>query len=442
MVITSLRLRLLTAASVIIALALLLTAFILIQLFETQVSNQVKTSLRQDLLQIAGGINLGADGRLVLAPPLTDARYNMPFGVDATEHRYWQVDLLPAPGGSRPGQSLRSVSLWDESLDQQHQIGPRGEDLITVKDDVKLNLNGRPATVSVVVAADAAEIIRPLNEVRRKVVVAFAIVGTLLIIGTWLQVTVGLSPMRRLQTQLAAIRRGAARRLWGAFPDEVAPLVREFNDVLDMRDDSLERARRRAGDLAHGLKTPLTVLSTISRQLRKEGLDRVAADIDEQCDAMVRHVERTLVRARLASGKGHAASELLGTVQRVAGAVERLPGADALRFDLLVPPEARVPIEQRDLTELLGNLMDNARKWATSTVRVRYANPYLTIEDDGPGVPDDALAHLGERGRRLDESIQGSGLGLSIVEDIADIYGLAVSYGQSELGGLRVDVRV
>lgn len=442
MLIRSLRLRLLTAASISVALALLLTAFILMHLFEKQVRNQVVTSLRQDLLQIAGGIDIKADGKLALGSPLADGRYNTPFGIDATDHRYWQVDLVPASGAGVQGQSLRSVSLWDASLDAGSRKGPRGEDLIMVQDDVELPHEDRPVTVSVLVAADSAEMTRPLNELRRQVILAFMILGAFLIVGTWLQVTVGLSPMRRLQSQLAAIRQGAAQRLSGAFPDEVAPLVRELNDVLDMRDDSLERARRRAGDLAHGLKTPLTVLSTISRQLRKEGLDREAADIDEQCEAMVRHVDRTLVRARLASGKGHAPSELLGTVQRVAGAVERLPGADALHFDLLVPPEARVPIEQRDLTELLGNLMDNARKWATSTVRVRYAQPYLTIEDDGPGVPDDELAHLGERGRRLDESIQGSGLGLSIVEDIADLYGLGVSYGQSELGGLRVDVRV
>ena len=228
----------------------------------------------------------------------------------------------------------------------------------------------------------------------------------------------------------------------GDFPAEVAPLVGELNDVLDMREKSLDRARRRAGDLAHGLKTPLTILAAVARDVRGRGLEADANEIEEQAESMNRHVERALARARLSSGRGHAATPLQPVAEKVAAALSRLPGAEDIDFDVHVVPSATVPIEQGDLTELLGNLLDNGRKWARSRVKLRYDAPFLTIEDDGPGVPDAELSRIAERGRRLDETKQGSGLGLSIVEDIADIYGLQIIYGRSDLGGLRVEITV
>jgi signal transduction histidine kinase len=216
--------------------------------------------------------------------------------------------------------------------------------------------------------------------------------------------------------------------------------VQELNDVLELRDQSLERARRRAGDLAHGLKTPLTVLSSIARDLRKDNLARQADDIESQSDAMIRHVERALARARLSSGRGHGNTDLGATVDRVVATVARL--SENLTFDVRVPKGAVVPLEHNDLTELLGNLLDNARKWAKSQIRLAYDGGLLTIEDDGAGVADEQLALISQRGRRLDESKQGSGLGLSIVEDIADLYGLTVRFDRSELGGLKVEIRL
>jgi signal transduction histidine kinase len=157
---------------------------------------------------------------------------------------------------------------------------------------------------------------------------------------------------------------------------------------------------------------------------------------------MEAHVERALARARLSGGKGRKASALRPAAERVAAALARLPDGEAISFDIAVPPEATVPLEQGDLTELLGNLLDNARKWARSTVRVSLAGPVLRVEDDGPGVAEEELRRLGARGQRLDETKPGSGLGLSIVQDIADLYGFTVSYGRSELGGFRAEIRL
>jgi signal transduction histidine kinase len=291
------------------------------------------------------------------------------------------------------------------------------------------------------VAASEKEIARPLGQFREQLLLAFGLIGAVLSLGAWLQVTVGLGPLRQLRQQIAAIRAGSLARLQGDFPNEVAPLVGELNDVIEARDASLERARRRAGDLAHGLKTPLTVLSAIARDLRKSRRRREAADIEAQTETMRIHVERALARARLSTGRGHAVTELRPVAEKVIATLQRLPDAGKLVFDLAVPPGTMVPMEQGDLTEFLGNLLDNARKWAASRVRIGYAEHTLAIDDDGPGVDEENIRRIVERGRRLDEAKQGSGLGLSIVQDIADIYNLNVVFGRSDLGGLKVAIR-
>lgn len=431
----SLRLRLFVAAALLIALALFLTGLALIRMFETQVRERVITGLENDLLQLAGTISIGTDGTVSTGGDLADPRYQEPYG-----GRYWRIDFIPVPGEPTL-KPLMSRSLWDFELDPGNPTGPEGEQLIFAKRELGIERNGKSQKLVMVAAAHEEEVQRPLGELRDQLVLSLVIIGTILVTGAWLQVTVGLNPLKTVREQVTAIRTGRAKRVEGSYPDEVAPLVRELNDVLDMRDASLERARRRAGDLAHGLKTPLTVLSSISRELRREGRHRQAQDIDEQAEAMLRHVERSLARARLSSGGGHAMSAVKPVLDRVVAAVARLPGADELDFDIRVADGARLPLEQNDLTELLGNLLDNARKWAKTTVRVELSGFGLAIEDDGPGVPDEELARISERGRRLDESKQGSGLGLSIVEDIADIYGLTVTYGRSRLGGLRVEIR-
>lgn len=432
----SLRLRLFIAAAMSIAVALFLTGLALIRMFEGQVRERVITDLENDLLQLAGSLSVNADGKVTAGRTLADPRYEEPYG-----GRYWRIDIVPPPGEKAP-EPLLSRSLWDSDINPANPAGPEGESLVVARRDISIERNGKAQQLLMMAAAHEEEVQRPLDELRDQLIASLTIIGSILAVGAWLQVTVGLRPLQQLRNTLSAIRSGQAQRLSGSFPDEVSPLVEEFNEVLDLRDRSLERARRRAGDLAHGLKTPLTILSAVARDLRREGRRVEADDIEEQSDAMFRHVERALARARLSSGRGFAVTALKPVVDKVIAAIARLPGADELDFDVHVLNDAAVPMEQGDLTELLGNLLDNARKWAKTTVRFRYAPPYMMIEDDGPGVPDEQLKSISERGKRLDESKQGSGLGLSIVEDIADTYGLTITYGRSELGGLKVELRL
>ena len=432
----SLRLRIFAGAAISIAFALFLTGLAQVQLFERQVRARVVTELENDLLQLAGVIEASAKGAFKVSRPLADPRFDEPYG-----GRYWRVDFAE-PGEVAVHEPLRSRSLWDFEIDPENPLGPEGEKLIVVTRQISIDSNGAALPMWLMVAAHDDEVQRPLEQLRDQLILSLVLIGSVLTLGAWIQATVGLSPLVTLRRQLAEVRSGLAQRLTGDFPTEVAPLVSELNDVLDMREKSLERARRRAGDLAHGLKTPLTILSAIARDVRGQKLPEQAAEIEEQSDAMYRHVERALARARLSSGRGHAATDLSGTANRVIATLQRLPGGDELDFDIHTLPEAKIPMEQGDLTELLGNLLDNARKWAKTRVKLRFAPPLLTIEDDGPGVPDEELTSIAERGRRLDETKQGSGLGLSIVEDIADIYGFAITYSRSDLGGLKVEIRV
>lgn len=432
----SLRLRLLVAAAISIALALTLTGVALVQMFERQVRERVMLDLDNDLLQLIGLVEVGEDGVIAVNRSLPDPRYQEPYG-----GRYWRIDFA-APGTPAEIEPLQSASLWDSEWNHDNPRGPEGEALVTASREVTIQKQGKPLPLWIVVAAHEEEVTRPLGEMRDQLVVSFILIGSILTLGAWGQVVVGLRPLEHLRRQLAQVREGAAQKLSGDVPSEVAPLVDEFNDVLEMRAQSLERARRRAGDLAHGLKTPLTVLSAIARDVRGRKLRTQASEIEDQAEAMRRHVEQALARARLSTGRGHTAAALEPAVTKVIAALQRLPKGEVLLWDVQIPANAAVPLEQGDLTELLGNLLDNARKWARSRVRVRYETPELAIEDDGPGVPDAELAHIAERGKRLDETTQGSGLGLSIVEDIADIYTLGVTYDRSELGGLRVTVRV
>lgn len=432
----SLRLRILIAAAVSIAIALFLTGIALAQLFERQFTSRVLSELEGDLLQLVSAVAIADDGTVEVRRALSNRRYEEPYG-----GRYWRLDFAE-PGTTSPREPLQSTSLWDAELDPRAPVGPEGEALIHLTRHITTGMGAEPLDLWIIVAAHADEVERPLGQLRDQMILALGLIGVVLVLGAWLQVVVGLRPLRTLHAQLAKVSTGETQRLTGVFPAEVAPLVAEFNDVLDARAQSLERARRRAGDLAHGLKTPLTILSAIARDVRAHKLDGQAAEIEDQADAMTRHVEKTLARARLSSGRGHAAVELEPVAVRIAAALSRVPGAEELDFELDIPLGTTLPIEQEDLTELLGNLLDNARKWAKSHVRLRFDEGLLTIEDNGPGVPDAELAHITERGKRLDETKQGSGLGLSIVTDIADIYGLKIAYGRSGLGGLKVEIRL
>ena len=427
----SLRLRLLVSAAIAISLALFLAGLALTTLFEQQVRNRVVQELNNDLLQLVGAIEIGANGDLKVIRALADPRYKTPYS-----GKYWRIDQVD---GANPTELLRSRSLWDtDAANTAANRGPEGEQLVYVERTIAIRGKDGDVSLHLFVGTNSTEIDSPLKQFRDQLILYLSLIGAALTVAAWLQVTIGLRPLQALQKQISLLRNHNLKRLEGEFPTEVEPLVSELNDVLDIRDKSLERARQRAGDLAHGLMTPLTILSAVARELEKRQLSKLGAEIEEQAENMRRHVERGLVRARLSTGRGHDLTPLAATVDAVFSTLKRLPKGDAIKWLNLVPKRATVPVERNDLLELLGNVMDNARKYANSMIQVSYVDNCIMVEDDGAGVPDEEIEIIRQRGRRLDEAKKGFGLGLAIVEDIADLYELKLSYGRSELGGLQV----
>jgi signal transduction histidine kinase len=372
---------------------------------------------------------------------------------------YWQVTKLTTP---KP-EVRSSRSLWDGGLphlEEQHippspdgtrrnyVPGPEEQRLRLVERTVDLGDDGR---YLVAVAGDAAEVDEETLAFDRALVITFGILAAVLLLTTMFQVRFGLAPLKRISDSLIAIRSGKAERLAGRFPDEIAPLARETNALIEANREIVERARTHVGNLAHALKTPLSV---IVNEATARGDDPLAVKVREQAEVMRDQVAHHLERARIA-----ARATVVGTVTDVgpvvtalARTMEKIHRDRGIAIDLEAPQDTRFRGEKQDLEEMVGNLVDNACKWAQSRVAVEvmgehakaaHAQPTLrvVVDDDGPGLtPSQREQVQGRRGNRLDETKPGSGLGLSIVGDLAALYGGALTLGTAPIGGLRAEL--
>jgi len=274
--------------------------------------------------------------------------------------------------------------------------------------------------------------------------VLFAVVC---LIGGFMLVRRGVSPIRQLRARLGDVHAGRQPRVDGAYPSEVQPLVDDLNALLEQREQMVARAQAKAGDLAHGLKTPLAVLINEAARLEAAGHADLAVTLREQVERMRRQAEYHLAQARAAAG-----SETLGrapvreTVEALARTLHRLHAGRGVTIDNRVPPDAVVRGQRPDLDEMLGNLLDNACKWATSCVIVTSAidggEIVITVDDDGPGLDPSKRDLVLERGGRADEASPGSGLGLAIVREIARLHGGSIALDRAPQGGLRAVLRL
>ncbi|MBX6745409.1 MAG: sensor histidine kinase [Acetobacteraceae bacterium] len=449
----SLRLRLLAAGAASILLALALAGFGLVLLFERHVERRMALELEANLRQLIDGLGRAPDGALELLRAPAEPRFLEPLS-----GLYWQIREEPSAQG---GAVLRSRSLWDTVLRlppdvlqrgdvHRHTIpGPGGASLLAVEREVSLPASLGGGDVRAVVAVDRAELHAADLAFARDLAPSLGVLAAVLIAAAWVQVTVGLRPLDLLRRRLAAVRARQEARLGAAgFPDEVRPLAAELDHLLDAQDAALERARARAADLAHGLKTPLTILAADAAQLRERGEADLAAEIETVTEGMRRHVERELARARAApAGGGLRQAAPAPVAQRVVDVLRRAPRGQDLAWEVEIPAGLMVDAEAQDLAEMLGNLAENAMKWARGHVRLggrREAGGtvLLSVEDDGPGIPEAEAATALARGGRLDTTKPGAGLGLAIVGDLAEAYGGSLALGRSGLGGLRAEIRL
>ena len=265
--------------------------------------------------------------------------------------------------------------------------------------------------------------------------------------GIW-QVRAGLSPFGRLRTQLSSVRDGSVRRVEGAYPIEVQPLVNDLNSLLEHRERTVRRALAKAGDLAHGLKTPLAVLAQEADRADAAGQHEMADTISLQVERMRRQIDFHLahVRAAGSSDVPGARCPVLPSVEGLARTLLRIYAARRLAIQVDVPPEHFIRGQQEDLEEMLGNLLDNACKWAKSRVKIQSVQEggavVMIVDDDGPGLAASMRCVVLQRGVRADEAVPGSGLGLAIVGDLVELYQGTFSLEDSPMGGLRARLRL
>jgi signal transduction histidine kinase len=443
----SLRLRLIASGIVAILIAVAIAGSALVLLFERHVVRTVAADLDMHLKQLLASIDVDAQGNLVLTEQPADPRF-----VDPLSGLYWQISDVR-------GQLLRSRSLWDTALTlsadepspgemHQHQVqGPAGARLLVAERAISLTTEHRRVPVRVAVASDLVRVSAAAAAFAKDLAVALGLLGCVLAIATSIQVELGLRPLRALRRGVADIRAGRSRHLPAAVPAEVEPLVEEVNALVDVQVAEIERSRSRAADLAHGLKTPLAALTADAARLRKSGEHAIAQDIEAVAEAMSRHVDRELARARVRGRVLHGAevsTELRPLVDSLIATVARTPPGKRVRFEARIDQDLRLPIDRTDLAEVLGNLLENAARHAGGLVRVTarpgLAGPPIAIEDDGKGLSPGQLPRALQRGVRLDQRGEGAGLGLAIVQDLLDAYRWQLDLTRSELGGLKATI--
>jgi signal transduction histidine kinase len=425
----SIRLRLLIVAITSIVVTIAVAGASLVVFFERQVLRYVEQDLNIHWTELATAF--GTEGEAGLSQRLTDPRYHQPYG-----GAYWQVTE-----GGRP--ILRSRSLWDQALpageprrgadpDKAFEVeGPDGSELYVIEREVTIDGKQGSRTFSLAVALDHAQVVELRQAFGWDVTRVLLPIAAVLVLFAWLQVSLGLRPLRAVGRDLNAVQTGQIRRMTRRFPDEVAPLVENINKLLDRQENLVRKARDRAGALAHGLKTPLTILGGEVRRLEQTGRPDAAERMQEQMEIIRTHVEREVARARTsgASVACGAYTQVDETVARLLRLMQHLPRGEQLVWQTGIPTELAVDMDPHDFGEVMGNLLDNARKWADTRVDVRAErtgeNARLFVEDDGPGFSGTDGARP-ERGMTGGSDASSSGLGLGIVEDILAEYGTSL----------------
>jgi signal transduction histidine kinase len=436
--------RLIAAAAVWTILALVAGGLVLSNAFRTSVQASFDSDLQSDLDSLVAAASADPSGAIKL-----EQRYLSPSFERAYSGDYWQITPL---GG---GETMISHSLLDRTLKftdstpirvsvlAGHGEGPDGQGLriLARRIEFPITATAKPddsRAYMFYVASDMNELNERISEFNGTLIWSFVVLGLGLIAAVFIQVRVGLQPLRKVTAALHRIRDGSARRLEGNFPAEIEPLASELNSLIEHSAEVVGRARSYVSNLAHFLKTPLTVLS--SEAAAQPG--PLADVVGRQVGTMRRQVDHYLARARAAGALDVLGNRTLvqAVLEDLARTLRRIHHDSSIAIDVFCPPTLAFRGERQDLEEMAGNLIDNACKWADSRVRITAsatgASFTVAVEDDGPGLTPQEREQVGERGERLDESVPGTGLGLAIVRDIAKLYGGALELGGSDLGGL------
>ncbi|MDZ4376229.1 MAG: ATP-binding protein [Phenylobacterium sp.] len=432
--------------------ALVISAVVLALLFQQAALRRFDAGLSDLIDNLLAGSTI--ENGEVVAPALTDLRALRPYS-----GRYWEIAEPGADGQVRAIEDLRSRSLWDSELAKPADLaqrlradpsqpvafdaaGPQPGETVRVMARWT-TFYGRDGPVIFLAAEDRRPIDREVRNFVTATAVAFGLLSVGLILAVIVQVRVGLQPLFQLRREVADVRRGKSERLQADYPTELRPLTDELNALVAHNQETVERQRTHVGNLAHALKTPISVMLTEASQ-RPGPLAEV---VTRQADVMREQVDHHLRRARAAArsqspGERTSVAEVLDELSRTLERIFRDKGVD---IDWDAPDDLWFLGERQDFMEIAGNAMENAGKWCKGRVRVRAVADgaerlRLTVEDDGPGLTPEQRETVIHRGARLDESAPGSGLGLSIIDELVRAYRGSLTLGGSSLGGLSVAV--
>lgn len=450
----SLTARVLTVSTLWFVIALVVIGVIITTLYRQGTERAFRELLRAQLYNVVNSVWVNREGLLRGEPEFGDLRYSQP-----ETGWYWIVD--PIDDGTN--RRLASISIGGRDLDipsvaevpfnefyeRIYEVAdPFGNEVLVVETEVELNDRGNAARFRV--TGNHAVVEQDVARFRHNVIIALTLFGLGSLAANVGALLFALRPLDSVRRALEKIRNGTSGALEGEFPREIAPLASEVNALIESNRRIIDRARMQVGNLAHSLKTPLAVLINESHRMDKDH----AALVSGQAEAMQNQVQTYLDRARIAAQKGSvlARVEVRPAMERLVRVMQRLN--PDLEFTLESAGPRSIAVEQQDLEEIAGNLLENAANFARQAVRVviREAAPavegdslperqaVVVIEDDGPGLAPDQIDDAMKRGNRLDESKPGTGLGLSIVQEIAREYNGRVQLDRSELGGLRVRV--
>ena len=436
----SLSRRMIGIAALWISLLLLGGGLALDRVLSAAVTRNFDDGLNYVLTAMIASAEIGPDGEVLFNRPLADQRF-----LEPNSGLYYQIS-------AKGHEDWRSRSLWDRALKALPDHDDRnfhaydskqfpGEDLRVMERTIILP--GSNTRWMFMVAAARAGLNDQITTLRSTLFQSFALLALGLIALATLQTLYGLRPLRKVRQEIVRMRAGEKSRVTEPMPAEVLPMVEELNALLAHNERQAEEARTHAGNLAHALKTPLTVIMNAATAKANDLGDAVI----REATTMRRQVDHHLARARAVGRRGAAQSraEVLGSLQAVERAVQRL--YPEVRIDMDGAKDAIVRVERQDLDEMLGNLIENAAKYGGGSVftTVRRAGGLveISVEDDGVGIPEAERTRIFDRGVRLDSGKPGTGLGLAIVRDVAEIYGGSVAMEESEdLGGLLVRLRL
>jgi len=427
--------------------AVLIAAVVLQELFNTNVERTLRTDMAASLNHLIASLQPESEVPAITRP-LPDPRYATPLS-----GRYWQIEALDN------GQVTRSRSLWDYVIPTPRPTladgevftsaaGPEGQALALLTRQVAVELDEGTRGYLVTVAEDRHVIDAATASFRRDMVITLSVLGIGIVIAAFLQIRLGLRPLASIRQEIEAIRRGEAERIRQSYPRELRPLVEEVNDLLAIHDKAGEYARSRASDLAHGLKTPLAALRQSAERLRAKGEEAEASLIDDITAEMLERIEYQLRLAtlRIRSASHVANASLNAALIRTLMVLKKTARGEQLHWVAELQTDATIDIHRQDLLELVGIIIENASKWARTSIQITTQvsgnHARVVIADDGPGVPITQMNGLGQRGQRLDEAQPGTGFGLAIAGEIVRLNRGEISFDQSKMGGLEVTLKL